>query len=107
MILQYYDSQKVRKIDLHLLIAALMDDKGPWLSEERTYDYKVVNVSKRKQLSNVNLRFPICCTGLVKLVYPQGCYLNRNLSKTLGVYNYTQPLLMKTRLQLSLKTLKR
>lgn len=84
-----------------------MDDKGPWLSEERTNDYKVVRISKRKQLCNVNLRFPIRCTGLAKLVYPQGCYLNRNLSKTLGVYNYTQPLLMKTRLQLSLKTLKR
>lgn len=33
-ILKYYDSQKIG-VDLHLLIAALMDDKGPWLNEEK------------------------------------------------------------------------
>lgn len=34
-ILKSNNCQEERKTDLHLLIAALMDDKGPWLNKEK------------------------------------------------------------------------
>lgn len=67
----------------------------------------MVNVSKRKQLSNITQKFHIYCKGFAKPVFSPVLLSYRNLSKTPGLYNHAQPPLMKTRLQLGFKTLQR
>jgi len=62
--------KKIGKVDLHLLIAALMDDKGPWLNEDK----KIITMWLMSQRENSKVtsckHSPYIVKGLPSAFFP-------------------------------------